>query len=223
VPPLVSLAATDPSRIVLRRPSAASLLAEGELEAIMIRYVAGAPGAFAELHAMLRPIVRAIVGRATPGRTEDMMQVVFLKIHAARESWRSALPLLPWIHAIARNTVRDERRRIRRDRLRLTDDGLAPDVPGSLACFVPVGPLPASEDGPISDDPRLHDRALLAALRALPPRQRTALLLTKLDDASCGEAAARLCITPLALRLLVHRASKKLQLALGGQRRGAIA
>ena len=49
-------------------------------------------------------------------------------------------------------------------------------------------------------------QAALAALESLPPRQREALVLTKLNGKTIAEAAAIAGTTPGAMKLRAHRA-----------------
>ncbi|HTJ47353.1 MAG TPA: sigma factor-like helix-turn-helix DNA-binding protein, partial [Kofleriaceae bacterium] len=63
-------------------------------------------------------------------------------------------------------------------------------------------------------DPELT-KAALAALEALPPQQREAVVLTKLDGKSIAEAAAIAGTTPGAMKVRAHRGYVALRKALG--------
>jgi RNA polymerase sigma-70 factor (ECF subfamily) len=115
-----------------------------------------------------------------------------------------------YVFAAARNACFDLRRSARdEDSLdALRDAGADVGREASLA-----GSLPEQR----AIDREAHDR-LVAALRELPERQRTAWVLRELADLSYGEIAVRLGMKPNAVAQLLHRARHALQrgLAAGG-------
>ena len=126
---------------------------------------------------------------------EDCVQEILVSIHEARHTWDPARPFRPWLYAIVRNKAIDELRRVRRERNVFANPGAElPDVAAPAEA--------ASEDGA---------SALGSALGALPAPLRDALVLTKLHGLSTAEAAARLCISGMALRVRVHRAVSRLR------------
>jgi RNA polymerase sigma-70 factor (ECF subfamily) len=76
-------------------------------------------------------------------------------------------------------------------------------------------PLETVWDGRAGIDERLALRHTLAAVAALPERQRDALLLSAIDGRSYEEVAAALGITPGAVRGLLHRARENLRAGAG--------
>lgn len=79
----------------------------------MARYAGGDNLAFERLFALFAPRIRAFLLRSfSDGAVaDDLMQTTFLKLHRARESYRSESPLKPWLYAIAAGVRRDELRR----------------------------------------------------------------------------------------------------------------
>jgi RNA polymerase sigma-70 factor (ECF subfamily) len=108
--------------------------------------------------------------------------------------------VLPWLHGIARNVLRESARRDRvetRARARL---GLPLDL--------------AADDGYDAVDARLSPRAALAdAVDDLPEHEREALELRVVDELPYEEIARRLRLRPAAVRLRVSRALRRLALA----------
>ncbi len=143
------------------------------------------------------PAVRAFVGvrmRWMPG-AEDVVQNVLLSIHRARHTYRPEQPFGPWLRAIARNAITDSLRAS----LRIEGRSVPIEhVEGSLR-----GP-PPPPDGELSQE-------LSDALSALPPLHREAVELIHLRDLTVAEAAARVGISPGALKVRAHRGYKALR------------
>jgi len=140
---------------------------------------------------------------------EDLLQLTFLKVHRARKVYvRDANPL-PWLYSIAHRTFLDEARRRKRSRVKLSRES---DTVIEGRAHLSGVPEDEVREGP---DPELT-RAALAALEALPPKQREALVLTKLSGKSIAEAAEIAGTTPGAMKLRAHRAYVTLRKALAG-------
>src|SRR6266508_5581732 len=76
---------------------------EVDEEALMEAYVAGDADAFERLFRTLAPSIHAFFVRSV-GRgavAEDLLQTTFLKLHAARATWRRGERLRPWVFTIA--------------------------------------------------------------------------------------------------------------------------
>lgn len=98
---------------------------------------------------------------------------------------------LPWLIGVARNRLRNHRRRLRRDR-------------GLLDRLGPPDMTTASPEG--ADD----WRAVRQALARLRAADRELVLLVAWDELSPAQAAAALGITPGAARTRLHRARARL-------------
>ena len=167
----------------------------------MARYCAGDAAAFHKLYGLLAPRILAYLRGLLMGdqaAAEDMLQLTFLKVHEARDTYVRGANPIPWIYTIAHRTTLDELRKRKRSRVRLTKDG-------------EVGSEPAAAlSGAAADAENDVDReaiaGALAALEHLPENQREALLLTKVHGRSHAEAAQITGTTPGAIKLRAHRA-----------------
>jgi RNA polymerase sigma factor (sigma-70 family) len=132
---------------------------------------------------------------ADPNELEDVYQDVFMALYEARRSYQPDRPFEPWLFAIARNVAADHARRqfSRAKWEELTAD--PPEVPHT---------------DPLASPPDLE-----SVLERLPPAQREAFSLLKLDGMSVEVAAARTGISPGALKVRAHRAYRALKRILG--------
>jgi RNA polymerase sigma-70 factor (ECF subfamily) len=125
------------------------------------------------------------------------MQEALIKLHQARALYVRGADPLPWIFTIARHAALDELRRRKRARVRLVDGDGPPPEPRADLRGEPEGARRVDDGG---------GAAALAALDSLPPPQKEALVLTKVEGLSQAEAAARAGTTPGAIKLRAHRA-----------------
>ena len=140
------------------------------------------------LAAALRPAARNGLARA--GRNvsdaEDIVQDILLAVHLKRHTWDPQQPLGPWVRAIARYKLIDALRR----------RGSRYDLP--IEDFTETL---AAQDGAET----VPERDVRRQLETLPDRQREVLRTITIEGASIGEAAARLAMTPGAVRVALHR------------------
>lgn len=163
----------------------------------MSRAQNGDRDAYDRLLRSILPRLRAFVGARVRDRTlaEDVVQNVLISIHQARHTYRPERPFGPWLRAVARNAVIDAlRARGVRTRREVPLEDLEPVAPGE----------------PIESRDALSP-ALAAALAELPPTQREAVELLHIHDLSSAEAAERLGISAVALRVRAHRGYKALR------------
>ena len=177
-----------------------SAAAPGEFEAavrpLWLRAVAGDEAAYrAALHLMAQRL-RAWLRRRLqqqPDEVEDLLQETLLALHLQRASWDASVPVSAWALAIARHKLVDLwRRRGRRDDHHESLD----DVDEQLLAT-------RADEGPVQRD-------LEQLLRQLPPAQRDAIVLTKVEGLSVAEAAGRTGASESAIKVQVHRGLKKL-------------
>ncbi len=134
-----------------------------------------------------------------PQEVEDIVQEVLLTIHRARHTFDPARPFEPWMYAIARNTTIDYgRRRATRGQREILTEQL-PEVAADAA----------STDAPLT-----------AALARLPPNQREAFSMLKLEGLSVEAAAERAGVTPGTLRVRAHRAYRAVKASIGSEAEG---
>jgi RNA polymerase sigma-70 factor (ECF subfamily) len=136
---------------------------DARLRALMARYQDGEMEAFEDLYRRTSPTLRGYLLALTRDvtRAADLSQETYLQIHRSRHTYDPALPVRPWILAIARHVrLTDERRRWRRRSREVVGLEGAPEVP-----------VPPEVEG-------LADRESLSrALATLPPDRREALML----------------------------------------------
>ena len=182
-----------------------------EAAQVMSRYCDGEVAAFHRLYALLAPRVLAyLVGLlADRAAAEDVMQLAFMKVHDARDTYIRGANPIPWIYTIAHRTCLDEMRKRKRSRVRLTKDGELRAGPSAHITGV------AEETHHADSDTSAAGAAALAALERLPENQRQALLLTKIHGRSLAEAAMITGTTPGAIKLRAHRAYVTLREMLG--------
>jgi RNA polymerase sigma-70 factor (ECF subfamily) len=150
---------------------------------------------------LLRAICRARLRDAT--EAEDAVQDTLLTIHRARDSYNAARPFRPWLVAIAERRALDRvRSRGRRARHEHSMDA--------------TGELASSEPGAEAElDARRAAANLRGAIEDLPPAQRTALGLTKIQDLTLADASLRSGMSVGALKVATHRALRALRRRFG--------
>jgi RNA polymerase sigma-70 factor, ECF subfamily len=119
---------------------------------------------------------------------EDIAQESFLRLWDRRDEVDWSAPVLPWLLVTTRRTATDRFRRLRR----------------ALAIRSPVAVVPGS-------DSRAEWLDLRSSFRALSALERSALVLTALEDLDASEAGAILGIAANAVRSAASRARRKLR------------
>lgn len=166
-------------------------------EQLMERFLDGDASAFERLFKQLAPRVASALVQMSgdPRLAEDLTQIVFLKLYRARAGYQRGMLLTPWVFAIARNVFLDERRQRRRRHETLSQDGQLPE--------------PVSESRSEQDQ---QARATLEALLVnLPPNQRQALLLLKMEGLSLAEIAALTGSSVASIKMRLQRAYRHLR------------
>ncbi len=165
----------------------------------MEAYVAGDAGAFERLFRSLAPSIHAFFARSV-GRVavaEDLLQTTFLKIHAARGSWRRGQRLRPWVFTIAARVRVDWLRRQGRTEREIDEDGVAEPEPRSD----PAGAVLAQE----------RAERVRAALESLSEPQRLVVHLHRFEGLSFGEIGKVLGISEGAAKLRAFRGYAQLR------------
>jgi RNA polymerase sigma-70 factor (ECF subfamily) len=177
--------------------------------ALMLRVQAGDVEAFPLLFERYAPrilqFVRRFVGH--DARAEELTQDVFTQIYRFRGRYRPESRLSTWVFRIATNLCLNERRRPEH-RLRVDLWKEAPDS--------------ETREGPALPDPDAATPEQVAAahelavaldreITALPPKQRAALLLSRLDGLAYRDVAEVLGCTEGAVKALLFRATHGLR------------
>jgi len=142
-------------------------------------------------------VTRFLRARVAIDEVEDVYQETFMAVFQARHTYEPGRPLEPWLFAIARNIAADHSRR---RWSRASWEELTAELPERAE-----GDSPA----PAPDIERLLTR--------LPPAQREAFAMLKLDGMTLEDAAGRAGVSVGALKVRAHRAYKALRKLIGGE------
>jgi RNA polymerase sigma-70 factor (ECF subfamily) len=175
---------------------------EVDEEALMEAYVAEDGDAFERLFRTLAPSIHAFFARSI-GRgaaAEDLLQTTFLKVHAARATWRRGERLRPWVFTIAARTRADWLRRQGRTEREVDED-------------VVTDPERHHDPG---DAVLAQERAerVQSALDSLPKFQRVVVHLHRFEGLSFAEIGDVLGISEGAAKLRAFRAYGQLRVLL---------
>jgi RNA polymerase sigma-70 factor (ECF subfamily) len=156
-----------------------------------------------------------------PDDSYDLTLTAWEKAHRAWDRRPLvAMEIKPWLFRIARNACVDELRRRQLVRWEPLDGsphrGDAGDPP-----IAPAALLSSDSHDPEREALRSERAALVRrALRRLPNRYRTCLLMREAEGLSCEEIGARLSLSSGAVRTTLCRARQRLKaeyVALGGE------
>jgi RNA polymerase sigma-70 factor (ECF subfamily) len=174
------------------RPRDAIATDPEEWAVLMVLAQGGDGVAYRSLLVGITPYLRAIASRAhrNPSDAEDTVQDVLLTLHAVRHTYDAARPFKPWLAGIARHRIID--------RLRALGRASAKEVTLELEHEA----FPAAET---NETLSFEAQDLHAAIRALPPGQRQAVTLLKLQENSLREASAVSGMSVGALKVATHR------------------
>ena len=160
--------------------------------ALMLHAQGGDSGAYRSLLVGITPYLRAIASRAhrNPSDAEDSVQDVLMTLHAVRHTYDVSRPFKPWLAGIARHRVID--------RLRTQGRASAREVALELEheAFLAAG---------TNENLGFELQDLHAALSALPPGQRQAVTLLKLQEKSLKQASVVSGMSVGALKVATHR------------------
>jgi RNA polymerase sigma factor (sigma-70 family) len=177
----------SPSTVLLRTQSDERLVA-------LVR--AGHERAFdAIVERYRKPLLRVCVRILPEARSEDALQQALLAAWKGLERGDEVQELRPWLYRIARNTALNQLRMAGYDLEELVET------------------LSAANDPEEEVVRRAVVRQTLAAVAALPDRQREALLRTAVEGRGQDEVARDLGLSDTAVRALVHRARVRVRSA----------
>src|SRR5437762_1867379 len=155
---------------------------------------------------------------------DDSYDLTLTAWEKAQRAWDRrplvALEIKPWLFRIARNACVDELRRrqlVRWEPL----EGTRRSSSGDLPAIAPAAPLSSDSHDPERELLRSERADLVRrALRRLPNRYRTCLLMREAEGLSCEEIGSRLQLSSGAVRTTLCRARQRLRteyVALGGE------
>lgn len=185
------------------------MAAERTDEELMIAYVDGDTRAFDVLFARYAARLHAFFARTFRSRAiaDDLLQTTFLKVHAARATWKRDLRVRPWLFGIAARVRIDELRRRYRSEEKAEDD-----------LDAHVFPVEGAPDA----WPEKNEAAerVRRAIDALPDGQRVVVLLHRFEGLTFAEIAEVLHetegkrVSEVAVRVRAFRAYDALRQAL---------
>jgi RNA polymerase sigma-70 factor (ECF subfamily) len=151
---------------------------------------------------------RLLLDRAA---AEELAQEVFLRVFRAAPRYKPTAKFSTWLYRIATNLVLNEVKSAKRSRTVALDDiQYAHGLKDALTTGLP---------GPEEQLQRKEMAALVErALRSLPARQRTAVVLHRFEGLSYREIAGAMDCTVEAVEALLGRAKSALKDALKGYR-----
>jgi RNA polymerase sigma-70 factor (ECF subfamily) len=138
---------------------------------------------------------------------EELAQEVFLRVYRSRESYRAEAKFSTWLYRIATNLAVNHARDTKNERTAQTLELDAPDAES--------GTMPEVAD----DDPNVEQRmlreermeAIRAQVRALPERQRMAVLMHKYQEMDYRQIGEVLKLSESATKSLLFRAYQTLR------------
>jgi RNA polymerase sigma-70 factor (ECF subfamily) len=186
-------------------------------EELMAEYVDGDARAFDALFDRYAPRLHAFFARTFRSRAvaDDLLQTTFLKIHAARATYKRDLPFRPWLFGIASRVRIDELRR----RYRLEES-----AGDALESFTLPETAGRSDAWPEANEAAERVRR---AVDSLPEGQRVVVLLHRFEGMTFGEIAEALSasegsrISEVAVRVRAFRAYEALRVVLADLEEGA--
>ena len=166
---------------------------------LMARAQNGDGEAYRRLLIDIAPYLSSLARRhhRDPGDVQDTVQDVLLTVHAIRHTYDPHRPFGPWLVAIAKRRIIDRLRSQGRTRAR----EVALDLEHETFC-APEANLGGAD---------WNKRVLGDAIERLPPGQREAVRLLKLQEMSLQQAAAASGMSVAALKVAMHRALKNLR------------
>ncbi len=147
---------------------------------------------------------RMVVNRAI---AEELAQDVFIRVYRSRRTYEPTAKFSTWLYRITTNVAlnhfRDEKR---------TQNQISLDVQDALQV------RREAQDGSLLIEDRLvRDvvaRQIRHAIRALPPKQRAAVIMLKYDEMDYAQISRILGCSPSAVKALMFRAYETLRLRL---------
>lgn len=164
---------------------------------LMARAQDGDQAAYRRLLELITPYLRSVAARRHSNQSdiEDAVQDILLAIHTVRASYDPVRPFGPWLLAIANRRLIDRLRmqgRRRRQETELTDE------------HENIQAISAGDTAIMSHE-------LGRAIDMLPPNERQAMRLTKIQGLSLDQASATSGMSIVSLKVATHRAIKRLR------------
>jgi len=176
---------------------------------LMIRVQRDDVSSFGELLNRNRALVLNYLSRLVVNRAiaEELAQDVFVRVYRSRRTYEPTAKFSTWLYRITTNVAlnhfRDEKRNQNQISLDMQDSALVRREARDGAQLV--------EDRLVRD---VAMRQIRNAIRALPPKQRAAVIMHKYDEMDYSQIARVLGCTSSAVKALMFRAYETLRLRL---------
>ena len=146
---------------------------------------------------MLRRLIRSRLAKFNlrVDETEDVVQEILIGLHDKRHTWDDTRPFMPWLYTITRYKFIDTARRLRRDAAR--------QVNITMEEMAEIFVAPSKDADRTLRDIDHH-------LAELPPSQRQVVRALGVDGATVRATAERLQTSEGSVRVLYHRALRRL-------------
>jgi RNA polymerase sigma-70 factor, ECF subfamily len=176
---------------------------------IMLQVKAGDDSAFAYLvQKYRRPMVSFMYRMAhNAAGAEDLAQEVFLRVYRSRESYEASAKFTTWLYRIATNLAVNHARDTRHERPENQVSLDEPDEESGRILDVPDR-TPSAEENLLQQE-RLT--AIRRRVRALPERQRMAVVMHKYQQMDYRQIADVLKLSESATKSLLFRAYEALR------------
>jgi len=163
--------------------------------------------AYSTLLSELVPMLRRLVNFKWPSipDDEDIVQEILVSLHRFRHTFDRNRPFTPWLLTIAKRRMADA---ARKRYARIANEIAVERLPET---FSSAHVKTAKTEQETSDE----QGALRQALEALPPGQRQALELLKIEGLSLDEAAYATGKSVASLKVGVHRALRSMRQTMG--------
>ncbi len=158
---------------------------------------------------VLNYLSRMVANRAI---AEELAQDVFVRVYRSRRTYEPSAKFSTWLYRITTNVAlnhfRDEKR---------NQQNLSLDVQDAAHLR-----RETSDGKPLIEDCLVREvlvEQIRRAVRALPPKQRAAVIMHKYEEMDYARIAKVLGCTPAAVKALMFRAYETLRLRLGSLQR----
>jgi RNA polymerase sigma-70 factor (ECF subfamily) len=177
---------------------------EQELHGLMALSLNGDAKAYEALLERIATMIRgylmksARASKTSPQQVEDLVQDVLLAIHQKRHTYRTDMPVMPWIFSIARYKLIDS----------IRAQGRTPIVSWPAEDsdeFEAAASVDAAQAGATD---RMDVETLL---EELPEKQRQILMLAKVEELPLNEISKRMKMSLSAVKVTIHRAMATLR------------
>lgn len=190
-----------------RDAQAEAIPGRDRLSALLAAAAADRPGAFDAVARAALPLIRAAVRRrmgSGHAEADDAVQDTLIALHRVRSEYDPRRPAAPWIARIAEQRALDRIRGLSRWARKVSEFADAHEICG-------VEPRSALSGVELAQGAR----QLRAAIAGLPPSQRVALSLAKLEELPLAEASQRSGMSVAALKIATMRGVRTLRRSLG--------